>query len=302
MNSRLLAAFAILLLLGAVVAGYFGYRMSTGDNTAVVKKTEKASPERGDGRVAVVVARRDIAAGAALVAEDIDLEYLRLSPPSSYADVNLVLGSKPWTEIKAGSVVTTTHFQSGGQLARLIRPDERAVAIAVDDVIGGGGFVSPGDYVDVLVFIRENRAGETRETAQVVLPALRLLSYGSRMSRRNGEPGQEKSSSNDNDEGRSPRTAVLAVPEKFSTRLMLASNAGNLRLAVRSADAGFHERYLSGQSAESIVGDEMRHLISLSALTPGAKAPALRAAVRSNTDTSESVTVYRGKEIQRIMQ
>lgn len=298
MNSRLLAAFAALLLVGAVVAGYLGYRMSTGDAASHVAVSGKTEDKRGDGRIAVVVAKRDVAAGTALAAEDTDVEYLRLQPPGSYDNVNLVLGSKPWMDIKAGSIITLSHFQSGGQLARLIRPDERAVAIAVDDVVGGGGFLNPGDYVDVLVFIRENQAGSTRETAQVVLPALRLLSYGSRMSRPNGDPGQEKKEANE--DGRSPRTAVLAVPEKFTTRLMLASNAGNLRLAVRSADAGFHERYLSGQSAESIVGEEIRHLISLSALTP--HAPSLRAAVQKREEPVEAVTVYRGKEIQRIIQ
>lgn len=303
MNSRLLAVFAGLLLLGAVVAGYLGYQVSTRDSASSSTKSSTAAVPAGEkGKTAVVVAARDIAAGAALQEQDFYLEYLRKSPPGSYAETKSLIGIKPWIEIKAGTIVTTTHTQPGGQLARLIRPDERAVAIGVDDVVGGGGYVSPGDYVDVLVFIRENEGGDTRESAQVVLPALRVLSYGTRMSR-GGEQGkdEEGKKNSGNEDGRTPRTAVLAVPEKFTTRLMLASNAGNLRLAVRSADAGFHERYQAGQSAESIVNAEMSNLIALSSLSPHARKASVASSVRSPS-REPSVTIYRGKEIQRVMQ
>lgn len=300
MNSRLLAAFAVLLLLGAVVAGYLGYQVSTREGqTSVAKSNEPALPPGAKGRAAVVIAAHDIAAGTALRDEDFYLEYLRQSPPGSYSAIKPLAGIKPWIDIKAGSVVTTTQLQPGGQLARLIRPDERAVAIGVDDVVGGGGYVSPGDYVDVLVFIREtDSANNARESAQVVLPALRVLSYGTRMTR--GADSSKDDKKNGNEDGRTPRTAVLAVPEKFTTRLMLASNAGNLRLAVRSADAGFHERYESGQSAESIVNAEMRNLIALSSLSPHS-GRSLASAVK-RPDREPAVTVYRGKDIQRIVE
>lgn len=301
MNSRLLAVFAVLLLLGAVVAGYLGYQVSTRDSAASTTKSQTAvMPADAKGKSAVVVAAHDIGAGVELKEQDFYVEYLRQSPPGSYTEIKPLLGIKPWTDIKAGTIVTTTHTQPGGQLARLIRPDERAVAIGVDDVVGGGGYVSPGDYVDVLVFIRQNEGNDTRESAQVVLPALRVLSYGTRMTR-GGEANKEEDRKSSSDEGRAPRTAVLAVPEKFTTRLMLASNAGNLRLAVRSADAGFHERYKSGQSAESIVNAEMSNLIALSSLTSGSRKSSLAASVRS-PEREPAVTIYRGKEIQRVMQ
>lgn len=299
MNSRLLAAFAVLLLLGAVVAGYLGYQVSTHDGAVSTAKAKEATlPADAKGRSAVVIAARDLTAGIALREEDFYVEYLRKSPPGSYIAIKPIVGIKPWIDIKAGSVVTEAQLQPGGQLARLIRPDERAVAIGVDDVVGGGGFVSPGDYVDVLVFIRENESsGNTRESAQVVLPALRVLSYGTRMSRGADTNKDEKKANND--DGRAPRTATLAVPEKFTTRLMLASNAGNLRLAVRSAESGFHERYEAGQSAEAIVSSEMRNLLTLSSLTP--RSPSLASSVK-RAPREPSVTVYRGKDIQRIVE
>ncbi|MDQ8036056.1 MAG: Flp pilus assembly protein CpaB [Pedobacter sp.] len=299
MNSRLLAVFAVVLLLGAVIAGYLGYKVSTSGGVSTPKAETSASPADGKGKVAVAIASRDILAGTEMKEQDFYLEYLRQSPPGSYAAIKPLVGIKPWIDIKAGTVVTTAHTQPGGQLARLIRADERAVAIGVDEVVGGGGYVAPGDYVDVLVFIPADKANDVPESAQVVLPALRVLSYGTRMSRGGESENDEKKKS---DEGRAPRTAVLAVPEKFTTRLMLASNAGSLRLAVRSAEAGFGQRYESGQSAESIVNSEMRNLIALSSLSPGSgKKASLAAAVRS-PDREPAVTIYRGKDIQRVMQ
>ncbi|HEX6590437.1 MAG TPA: Flp pilus assembly protein CpaB [Moraxellaceae bacterium] len=300
MNSKLLAAIAAVLLIGAVIAGYLGYQISTRESgPASAQAAENTAPTVKDGKVPVVVAARDINPGVPLKPEDLYVDSLRQAAPGSYQEVKTLVGKKPWVGIKAGALVSATDMQPGGELARLIRPDERAVAIAVDNVVGGGGYVSPGDYVDVLVFIRENLAtGGTRETAQVVLPALRVLSYGTRMSRGGNETGSEDKKNED--ESRS-RTAVLAVPEKFATRLMLASNAGSLRLAVRSAESGFHERYLSGQSAESIVNDEMRSLIALSSLAP--KSQSVVAAVKRPARSGEApVTVYRGKDIQHVMQ
>lgn len=301
MNSKLLAAIAAVLLIGAIIAGYLGYQISTRESgPATAQAAENSAPAVKDGKVAVVVAAHDIAAGVVLKPEDLYVDSLRQAAPGSYQEVKALVGKKPWVGIKAGALVNATDMQPGGELARLIRPDERAVAIGVDNVVGGGGYVSPGDYVDVLVFIRENLpTGGTRETAQVVLPALRVLSYGTRMSRGGNDTGAEDKKNED--DGRSPRTAVLAVPEKFATRLMLASNAGSLRLAVRSAESGFHERYLSGQSAESIVNDEIRGLIALSSLTP--RSTSVTAAVKRPASNGEApVTVYRGKDIQRVMQ
>lgn len=297
MNSRLLAVFAVVLLLGAVIAGYLGYKVSTQGSASSTKSQAAVLPADAKGKVAVAIAARDIPAGTEMKEQDFYLEYLRQSPPGSYAEIKPLVGIKPWIDIKAGTIVSTAHTQPGGQLARLIRADERAVAIGVDEVVGGGGYVAPGDYVDVLVFIPADKANDIPESAQVVLPALRVLSYGTRMSRGGDTEGDEKKK----DDSRGPRTAVLAVPEKFTTRLMLASNAGSLRLAVRSAEAGFHQRYESGQSAESIVSSEMRNLIALSSLSPQAKRTSLASSVRAQ-DREPAVTIYRGKDIQRVMQ
>lgn len=59
----------------------------------------------------------------------------------------------------------------------MIRPDERALGVMIDEVSAAGGQLSPGDYVDILLFLRQD-SGNPQQSAQVVLPAVRVLSVG----------------------------------------------------------------------------------------------------------------------------
>nr|GFC33606.1 hypothetical protein [Tanacetum cinerariifolium] len=73
-----------------------------------------------------------------------------------------------------------TNFEAGGTLARMIRPGERALALSIDEIIGAGGQLSPGDYVDVLLYLPSDQTNPDR-SAQTVVPALRVLSVGALM-------------------------------------------------------------------------------------------------------------------------
>ncbi|MEL0027488.1 MAG: RcpC/CpaB family pilus assembly protein, partial [Perlucidibaca sp.] len=66
-----------------------------------------------------------------------------------------------------GALLQLSDLQPGSEVARLLRPGERAIAIPVDEVVGGGGFVQPGDLVDVLLFLRGENGG--KDSAQVVM-------------------------------------------------------------------------------------------------------------------------------------
>ncbi|MCT7655149.1 Flp pilus assembly protein CpaB [Oceanimonas sp. NS1] len=150
-----------------------------------------------------------------------------------------MVGRHVWQELPAGAVLTQSVFRAGGPLASLIGDKERAVAIAVDEVSGGGGFIQPGDYVDVLLYLRQTERQGVK-TAQVVIPALRVLGYGEELSvGANGEPVRYQTEREDgraSGRRRPVQTAVLAVPAPLITRFMLASEVGTLRLAVRSAE------------------------------------------------------------------
>ncbi|PQZ92420.1 MULTISPECIES: Flp pilus assembly protein CpaB [Pseudomonas] len=256
MNSRISMVLAGVLLIGALFAGYWGLVLSRPPEPVavpVVSVENTVAALEDQARQPVVVLVRDAPAFVPLTAADLAVERLKTAPAGSLTDVDQAIGRMPQRTLGAGSWLTEESFNAGGPLARMIRPDERALAVAVDEVSGAGGQLSPGDYVDVLLFLRLE-AGNTEQSAQVVLPAMRLLSVGDQLGLANdGKPAvpppvtlEERTQAAQRKAA--ARTVVLAVPEPLLSRLMLAAQAGVLRLAVRSADEQLLSRYWAGEN------------------------------------------------------
>lgn len=241
MNSRVMLIVALLLVLAAGIAGYFGYRTTVDAREEVkaaqlaVTQVKAAVAADASSRTPVVVALRPIAAFQKVTAEDIGLDYLRLPPPNSFQHLEDLLGKVIQADAAIGQLIERKHLQPGGDIARLLKPGERAVAIGIDEVVGGGGFVQPGDSVDVLMYVPgDNRPSSS---AQIVLRALRVVGLGTQMVPNDTAPVTTQSDPAAAREARrQARTAVLAVSEADITRLMLASSVGILRLAIRPSD------------------------------------------------------------------
>ena len=256
MNTRLSMVLAGVLLVGALFAGYWGLVLSREPAPAPPPPPQAAPVEKAvavvedQTRQPVVVLAHDVPPFVALTAADLTVEKLRTVPAGSMTSVDQAIGRTPWRALSAGSWLNEESFTPGGPLARMIRPDERALAVAVDEVIGAAGQLSPGDYVDVLLYLRQDTAN-LEQSAQVVIPALRLLSVGDQMGLTNdGSPASPPAmTAEEKAQRRAPsRTVVLAVPEPLLSRLMLATQAGTLRLAVRSSDERLLSHYWAGES------------------------------------------------------
>ncbi|MGY2682338.1 Flp pilus assembly protein CpaB [Pseudomonas tolaasii] len=256
MNTRLSMVLAAVLLVGALFAGYWGLVLSRDPAPAPPPPPQAAPVEKAvaavedQTRQPVVVLAHDVPPFVALTAADLTVEKLRTVPAGSMTSVDQAIGRTPWRALSAGSWLNEESFTPGGPLARMIRPDERALAVAVDEVIGAAGQLSPGDYVDVLLYLRQDTAN-LEQSAQVVIPALRLLSVGDQMGLANdGSPASPPAmTAEEKAQRRAPsRTVVLAVPEPLLSRLMLATQAGTLRLAVRSSDERLLSHYWAGES------------------------------------------------------
>ncbi|MCS2610790.1 Flp pilus assembly protein CpaB [Halomonas dongshanensis] len=254
MNSRMMMVLAMLLVVAAVVVGYLGVSMgreapapmttsveapSVGEPEAVSEPEPVAQTPDDVDRVPVVVLARSVPAYHVLQPEDLQSEQLRLQPPGSYTDPAPLIGQRIWRDIPQGTVLNESHFESGGPLARMIRPGERALALQYDQVLGAGGHLAPGDYVDVLLFLDQDELNTDR-TVQVAVPALRVLSVGDTLGlTTTGEfaaPRAPEGSPPPN--SARPETVVLAIPEALLTRFALAAEVGRLRLAVRAAEEG----------------------------------------------------------------
>ncbi len=239
MNSRVMILLAILLILGASVAGYLGYKTTNEAKQAAIQAEQKAIAAQKvaeigvPGKVAVVVVRQAVPAYKILTADDLAIDYLKIAPPATYRTIEEVVGQPVQVELAAGSLLELGNLQPGSEVARLLKPGERAVAIPVDEVVGGGGFVQPGDTVDILLFLRgENGA---KDSAQVVMQSLRVLGFGADIINPAGGTESPEQKAGRKSERARARSAVLAVAEKDVTRIMLASSLGTLRMATRPA-------------------------------------------------------------------
>lgn len=262
MSSRVTMGLAVLFLLGALFAGYWGLVLSrqpapapvapvTQTETPVAAPPVAEKPMEDPTRQPVLVLAKDLPAYAPIKADDLIVERLKVAPPGSFDKPEDAVGRMSWRPLAAGTWLTESSFEAGGTLARMIRPGERALALSIDEIIGAGGQLSPGDYVDVLLYLPPDQASTDR-SAQTVVPALRVLSVGALMGPVNqGQDDQGVSREERAQQQKlrsSARSVVVAVPEKLLNRLMLATQAGPLRLAVRSAEEKNLERYWAGDS------------------------------------------------------
>ncbi|MDA8260806.1 MAG: Flp pilus assembly protein CpaB [Betaproteobacteria bacterium] len=232
-NAWLLRILALILALGAVGAAVIGYRLST------------APAPRPASRAAVsqvVEAKRNLLAGAIVQPGDVALEAVAQPPLGSFSSTAAVVGKTLATDVLAGTALQSPDLAVLSPLAEDLHPGERAVAIRVDDVVGLGGFARPGDAVDVLLYLRAGQETANVSSAQMVLENVRLLAYGSQL--QTDQPASDKSvlsraGRSDAAKTGGPQTgslsAVLAVPAGMAAKLMLASNSGLLRLALRPA-------------------------------------------------------------------
>jgi pilus assembly protein CpaB len=100
----------------------------------------------------------------------------------------------------------------------------RAMTVQVNEVIGVGGFIHPGDLVDVLTTMQTplttgSQVLEVR--SRIVLQNIRVLAVGEDMVTQNAKPVKV------------PVVTLLVTPWQ-SERLALASTQGKLQLTMRS--------------------------------------------------------------------
>ncbi|MEO6698991.1 MAG: Flp pilus assembly protein CpaB [Paraperlucidibaca sp.] len=320
MNSRVMMLLALLLVIGAVVAGYLGYK-TTEDAKQVallaeqqVVEAKKKAEITVSGKEPVVVLKQDVDLFHTLAADDLSIDYLKVAPPRSFRKIEDAVGQPVHTELQAGAILELGHLQPGSDVARLLRVGERAVAIPIDEVVGGGGFVQPGDLVDVLLFLRGQQGA--KDSAQIAMQSLRVVSFGSEIISSSGGVEQTDEKAARQAAKARARTAVLAVTEKDAPRLLLASSLGTLRLAIRptaetlaaaqSAVVGVNqttpERQVGDSVAKQTAVPKQREFALESELQPqAAKSTAPRAA-RSAAPKAPSVMIYRGLNAQQATQ
>jgi pilus assembly protein CpaB len=205
----------------------------------------------------VVVAAQDIPAGTRIEA---DMVRLRSIPQSAvlsgaFQDTQEVIGKVTQVPLVAGEQVIQSKV-TGGELALaqfgdnpplslLIPEGMRAVSVQVSSVVGAGGLIRPGDFVDVILSVEVgvfNENGETigrNQVARTILQNVQVLAIDQEVVR--SVPGEEGAPTPSGMADFNPEatTATLAVSPVHGEVLALAdicrrNFSGQLILALRS--------------------------------------------------------------------
>jgi pilus assembly protein CpaB len=145
-------------------------------------------------------------------------------PAGSFAKISEVTAGRrvALTAIDPNEPVLNSKITGPGQRATLsavIHEGMKAVTIRVNDVDGVGGFVLPGDHVDIVL----TRQGEKNNaTNDVVLQSTRVLAIDQLADERTDKPTVAKS-------------VTLEVNTAGAQKLALASSVGTLSLMLRKA-------------------------------------------------------------------
>ncbi len=146
-------------------------------------------------------------------------------PSGAFAKINDVLGEGRrivLTPIEPNEPVLALKITGPGQratLSSLVKPGMKAVTIRVNDVEGVGGFVLPGDRVDV-VLTRQIDKGDA--STEIVLQNTRVLAVDQTADDRAAKAAVAKS-------------VTLEVNTVEAQKLWLASSVGSLSLLLRKA-------------------------------------------------------------------
>ncbi|MEZ0209783.1 MAG: Flp pilus assembly protein CpaB [Methylophilus sp.] len=280
MNSTFLRVLAILMVIAAVVTAYVGYRLSQKkpvDTITVVTPTYTN-----------VIARNTLPAGHVLVLEDLETAASPHLDNRSFGDPQSLIGKTITTPILKGAPFHASHFPASSVLGQALAPHERAVAIKVNEVVGVGGFIKPGDHVDVLLYLRSERETGEISSAQVILNDVKVLAYGTLTGE--SESSQPETlppstpaklgadNKSDIKSSKDSRSAILAVHAQDMAKLMLADSTGSLRLALRGETAA--------PNGSAVASDQLIRLSEVSH-SPGVKAPGL---AQMNIDPSQGNT------------
>ena len=175
----------------------------------------------------IVVAKQPLRFGAELNAamlEEIPWPAEAM-PAGAFAKVSDVLAGGRrivLAAIEPNEPVLALKITGPGQratLSALVKPGMKAVTIRVNDVEGVGGFVLPGDHVDVVLTRQLDKGSATTE---VVLQDTRVLAVDQSADERTAKAAVAKS-------------VTLEVDTVDAQKVWLASSVGSLSLLLRKA-------------------------------------------------------------------
>lgn len=185
--------------------------------------------------VSVVVAGQDIPFGTIIEAHKLTtIQWPAEAVPAGvFTDYSVLLpgeGDEPRRAKRAmvkGELLLAAKLSDFGEkvtIGQTLSPGNRAMAISVNAATSVGGFVTPGDYVDIVLTSRDQRGLR----AQTILQRIRVV-------------GVDQKTDELNEQAQVARTVTVEVTPRQGQKLALAQKAGTLSLTLRNVESADDE-------------------------------------------------------------
>ncbi|SFP31080.1 pilus assembly protein CpaB [Geopseudomonas sagittaria] len=265
MSSRTLSLIALSVLLGLGAAW-----MANTWLTARMNITTDSNMEN------VVVAAVEIPFGQMVEPQHVKLVAMPKgsAPSDAFDTVEKATGRIATFTLLQGDILRAARLAEhlgGSTLASLIAPNKRAISVRVDDVVGVGGFLLPGNRVDVLA-TKKTSGGSNEAKSETILEDLRVLAV-------------DQTASTDKTQPVVVRAVTLEMTSEEAEVLVKAQTEGKLQLALRNP---LDEQKKPEAKPEPVVAV---------APPPAPKRVIVR---RSSGDGMGQVTIIRGTEVERV--
>ena len=222
----------LITMLGVAVAA--GSVYASREFLAVEQAT--ASAERSTpALVSVVVAGQEIPFGTTIEAHKLTtIQWPAEAVPSGvFTDYSVLIpkgDEEPRRAKRAmvkGELILAAKLSDFGEkvtIGQTLSPGNRAMAISVNATTSVGGFVTPGDFVDVVLTSRDKRGLR----AVTILQRIRVV-------------GVDQQTDELNEQAQVARTVTVEVTPLQGQKLALAQRAGTLSLTLRNIEAADEE-------------------------------------------------------------
>jgi pilus assembly protein CpaB len=211
-------------LLPLLVAIVLGLGAAVFAKNWMKNRIEAVEAEKRNG-VLVVVATAEIAFGQKIRAEMVrTVGWPRDSLPEGvFNDPAEVIGRIANQKLVPGEAILkarTVGNAGGSSLSALIEPGKRAVAVRVNDVVGVGGFLLPGNRVDVLATRELDR---NKAVTRTLLQNVKVLAV-------------DQTAAPEKDKPVVSRAVTLEVDPRQAELLVQATEEGTVQMALRNPD------------------------------------------------------------------
>lgn len=195
---------------------------------AMLINSQRAAKAQIPDLTQVVVAAQPLEFGTEISAEHLKvIQWGTPEPPAgAFTNINEILSGERRVALRSiapGELVLkdrVSGFGGRATLSQIIDADKRAVTLRINDVSGAGGFVLPGDRVDVLSTIQP-KDDELSTYTSVLLEDVRVLGIDQML-----DDAQEGAVVG--------KAATLEVTPEDAQRIALASTIGELSLTLRN--------------------------------------------------------------------